>query len=815
MDLVLNDILASTGTLHEFHDEPGVRREDKRERFSPCHYHGSAGDSSTNYGTRKQWWAAVSTCGGLDGSFSDGKRVFTIKPVEQSGKLPLERPHMITEEEHKSGACGVSKIHPWNGQMNFENLRVNLPKNFHRHGHRQVRQASATTRYLELLIVVDRRAYSSIGGTDAKAKTFVENVANFLDMVYKPLGLRIALTSAIYWKTNDPITISTNTDPTLDNFNRYRRNHWIKDSRYPNDNAQLITGIDFSGSRVGLAEVNAICSLTRSAGVNQHSSGNTFSAVAYTMAHEMGHNLNMNHDDGRSCNNCSSSAKCIMAGATGRTNVNQFSQCATNDLTSLYKQGGGACLDDIPRQFFGTPVCGNGFVETGEQCDCGLPSDCTDPCCNANTCQLSTGSQCSSGPCCSNCRFRPSTYRCRAATGECDISEYCSGVSGNCPTNLVKSSGTACLSGEAYCWDGECRTINEQCQTVWGSHASIGDRRCFDRRNIRGTVFGNCGKVNGEYVACAAADVLCGMLQCGGLNDSSKPITGGSYRSTIATHKITRGNMVIDRFTCRSISIDLGNGLPDLGMALDGIKCGTSKVCENRRCVTLLTATNVQLQQCSPACTGQTVCSNLGVCVDPNAYTSLTTTSMPQTVAATTATAVATTRAASAATTQPAAETTAAPTSASQSVAPSASVAGATAENTAPTVATTHATLDATSHPPAVMTAAPTLASQSVATSASVAKATAENTAPAVATTRATPAATSQSAAGTTAVPTSASQRMATSAFVPGTDADPQSIIDSDNVTAMPSSGQDRSVNGNSIVFVGLGCVILLLSFWM
>ena len=42
MDLVLNDILASTGTLHEFHDEPGVRREDKRERFSPCHYHGSA-----------------------------------------------------------------------------------------------------------------------------------------------------------------------------------------------------------------------------------------------------------------------------------------------------------------------------------------------------------------------------------------------------------------------------------------------------------------------------------------------------------------------------------------------------------------------------------------------------------------------------------------------------------------------------------------------------------------------------------------------------------------------------------------------------
>ena len=551
MDLVLNDMLASTGTLHEFHDEPGVRREDKRERFSPCHYHGS----TSSHKSGMPWWAAVSTCGGLEGSFSDGKRVFTIKPVEQSSKLPLERPHSIAEHKHKSGTCGVSNEGPHkpSGDLDLDKLRINLPKDLDIRGHRQVRQ-TASTRYLELLIVVDRRAYSSIGGTDAKAKTFVESVANFLDMVYKPLGLRVALTSAVYWKTSDPITISSNPDPTLDNFNTYRQNNWIKDDRYPNDNAQLITGIDFSGSTVGLAGVNAICSQTRSAGVNQHSSGNTFSGVAYTMAHEMGHNLNMNHDDSRNCNNCSSSAKCIMAGSSGSSNVDHFSRCSVDDLSSLFSQGGGACLDDVPRQLFGDPVCGNGFVEVGEECDCGGPLECSDPCCNATTCRLSTGSQCSSGPCCTNCRFRPKTFECRPAAIECDISEYCLGTSGNCPTNLVKSSGTACLSGQAYCWDGECRTITKQCQTVWGTQASKGDTRCYDRQNIKGTQFGNCGKdSSGDYQACDAADVLCGLLQCQGTG-SSRPIIGTSYRTTTTTYFPASGSS----FSCRTASIDLG-----------------------------------------------------------------------------------------------------------------------------------------------------------------------------------------------------------------------------------------------------------------
>lgn len=53
----------------------------------------------------------------------------------------------------------------------------------------------------------------------------------------------------------------------------------------------------------------------------------------------------------------------------------------------------GECLENKPSRVFGDPVCGNGFREDGEDCDCGS-SDCSviDPCCNGASCK-SLGSE--------------------------------------------------------------------------------------------------------------------------------------------------------------------------------------------------------------------------------------------------------------------------------------------------------------------------------------------------------------------------------------------------------------------------------------
>ena len=95
--------------------------------------------------------------------------------------------------------------------------------------------------------------------------------------------------------------------------------------------------------------------------------------------------------------------------------------------------------------------------------------ECTDNCCNANTCQLAAGAQCSAGPCCnSTCQFRSYGATCRAATGECDIAEYCSGDSGECPADDHRLDGIACASNTGYCFERECPSYDAQCRFHFG-----------------------------------------------------------------------------------------------------------------------------------------------------------------------------------------------------------------------------------------------------------------------------------------------------------------------------------------------------------
>lgn len=51
-------------------------------------------------------------------------------------------------------------------------------------------------------------------------------------------------------------------------------------------------------------------------------------------------------------------------------------------------------------RLFESPVCGNNFVEPGEQCDCGLKENCKNPCCNPETCMLFANATCATGKCC-------------------------------------------------------------------------------------------------------------------------------------------------------------------------------------------------------------------------------------------------------------------------------------------------------------------------------------------------------------------------------------------------------------------------------
>uniref|UniRef100_A0A3B3Z9A4 Uncharacterized protein n=1 Tax=Periophthalmus magnuspinnatus TaxID=409849 RepID=A0A3B3Z9A4_9GOBI len=240
------------------------------------------------------------------------------------------------------------------------------------------------TKYIELVLVVDHQESQS------------------LCQFYRPLNVRVALTGLEIWSDTDKIHIEKNPTETLHNFLQWRSRDLLPRIRH--DNAQLIMGGSFDGTTVGMASQSSMCSRDRSGGVNDHLV--SVLGVASTVAHELGHNLGMSHDSAERRCQCHSEGRnhgCIMEPSTG------FSSCSLEDLSSSLLHGGGMCLFNVPRpeSLLGGPRCGNLYLEPGEECDCGLIQECSDPCCNASTCRLVSGAQCSSdGVCCSDCQVR-------------------------------------------------------------------------------------------------------------------------------------------------------------------------------------------------------------------------------------------------------------------------------------------------------------------------------------------------------------------------------------------------------------------------
>jgi hypothetical protein len=81
-------------------------------------------------------------------------------------------------------------------------------------------------------------------------------------------------------------------------------------------------------------------------------------------------------------------------------------------------------------------MCGNGVLESGEECDCGRPTSISciaDKACYPHTCKLREGAECDpiNSYCCSpKYRFLPNGTLCKNASDPCEITQYCSGTSG-------------------------------------------------------------------------------------------------------------------------------------------------------------------------------------------------------------------------------------------------------------------------------------------------------------------------------------------------------------------------------------------------
>uniref|UniRef100_A0A8C2JNP8 Zgc:174164 n=1 Tax=Cyprinus carpio TaxID=7962 RepID=A0A8C2JNP8_CYPCA len=169
------------------------------------------------------------------------------------------------------------------------------------------------TKYVELVLVVDHQRVS----ISHEKSVFLNDL--FI-IYYKQLNIRIALIGLKIFDKENPFNVDGNPGEVLGRFVQWRKTELLSQLRH--DVGQLI--------------------------VKQEACIKTFLLSFMCTMFVFG---------------------CERRGAT------TFSDCSKKDFERLIQRGGGACLRNPPSQdnIISAPRCGNGILESGEECDCGTP----------------------------------------------------------------------------------------------------------------------------------------------------------------------------------------------------------------------------------------------------------------------------------------------------------------------------------------------------------------------------------------------------------------------------------------------------------
>ncbi|XP_077118961.1 disintegrin and metalloproteinase domain-containing protein 28-like isoform X2 [Ranitomeya variabilis] len=340
------------------------------EHKDHCNYQGHVKHENNSMVT-------LSTCNGLSGLIQTREQRFFIEPL----KFTDSGEHAVYEqvEESKTG-CGVSENATKQKQPSFISFRASADEKENLWNARK---------YIELFMVADLSMYKKYERNTEDVKQHLIKMVNFINTIYKKINIFVALIGIEVWDSKDQIEVVSDFNVLLQRFQNWRLQNLLP--RKPHDNAQFLTNVDFDGSTVGLAALYAMCE-ANSAGINQDHSIFA-SSVGATVAHEMGHNLGMKHDaDDCTCGG----TNCVMSSGFSSSESYDFSSCSIADLRSFIYTYLPGCMSNMPQtsQLLTPPVCGNKFTESGEQCDCGDPKECTSDCCAAKTCTLKPGCQC-------------------------------------------------------------------------------------------------------------------------------------------------------------------------------------------------------------------------------------------------------------------------------------------------------------------------------------------------------------------------------------------------------------------------------------
>ncbi|XP_063723928.1 zinc metalloproteinase-disintegrin-like isoform X2 [Symsagittifera roscoffensis] len=483
----------------------------------------------------------------ISGLFYYNNVVYNILTQDDGSQIIFSANNIKTVEKERTPMSRVlNKNRPGSSWL-FQNQVFEDEKKNMNESNRIRRSLTGFERYyLEVIVFVDFEYISMFNLTEESAIDAVVEIIHLADFYYalvEEANIHLVLVDVIPWTSpeEDPFFAVLEVEQLLDAFAEYHSSLW---SELPNhDNAILLTSKILSDGEgvLGLAYIDTLCQGIASTNWVWDNTG-VASMTASTLAHEVGHNLGLSHNfsildllSGMLSNGtcfCSGLDSCLMDPYVSSVPPEAITECQQQNIREFITKGPSFCLLNEPVKNIEAAYCGDYIVnQASEECDCGDPETCEDPCCNSRRCTLKQGALCSTmSLCCDQlCGLRSEGEVCRGVRSSCDVAEYCDGLSSECPTDEFVRSGSECdvVPGSVgHCFFGECISERQQCnrkmsrlsyeEAVEWHNSTL--EACWDL-NLGGTEAANCGRdyagtTGGEYLQCNETNKRCGNLQC-------------------------------------------------------------------------------------------------------------------------------------------------------------------------------------------------------------------------------------------------------------------------------------------------------------